>query len=445
LKRLPSLRLPSLRIRLFLGVFLVLAVFLGTAGLGQERAFRAAVLTAERDKLSGLIFALLGATEQSARGALIIADFDLPDPRLTQPDSGLAAWLLTADGLVVWRSPSALHAPPQHTRAEIGEFEFGDDGNAFIVSYGLRWLGLDAEAQRYSLLVEASRAPFLEQLRAYRAQLLIWIAAAAAGLLLVMTTVLTWLLAPIRRLERQLAAVERGDASEINGDFPEELLPLTTALNAMLRSEHSQQARYRNALGDLAHTLKTPLAVLSGMIREGESNAARLQEQVDRMREITDHQLRRASHTGRRALSEPILLKPLVDKLAASMQKVYRDSNPEIGVAIPVQLRIRADEGDLYELLGNLIDNACKWCHHRVSIHASLEQRSLRFVVEDDGPGFPEDAAKLLGRGQRADERKPGQGLGLSAVAELVTLYDGQILLHRSSLGGGGVTVTLPQ
>lgn len=438
--------LPSLRLRLFLGAFVVLAVFLGTAGVGQERAFHAAALAAERDKLTGLVYALLGATEQSARGALVIADFDLPDPRLTQPESGLAAWLLTAEGLVIWRSPSALHAPPAHITAEIGEFAFDDDReDAFIVSYGLRWLGLDAEAQRYSLLIEASRGPFLEQLRAYRAKLLVWLAAAAAGLMVVMTAILTWLLAPIRRLERQLAAVERGDATEIGGAVPDELLPLTTALNAMIRSERSQQARYRNALGDLAHSLKTPLAVLSGMIREGDADPQRLQEQVDRMRDITGHQLRRASHAGRRALSEPIMLKPLVDKLAASMAKVYRESDPQVDVAIPANLRVRADEGDFYELLGNLIDNACKWCRGRVSIHASMERRSLRIVIEDDGPGFPDSAETLLPRGQRADQRKPGQGLGLAAVVELVALYEGSVIMHRSSMGGAGVTVTIPQ
>lgn len=437
--------LPSLRLRLFLGAFVVLAVFLGTAGVGQERAFHAAALAAERDKLTGLVYALLGATEQSARGGLVIADFDLPDPRLTQPESGLAAWLLTAEGLVIWRSPSALHAPPLHDTADIGEFAFDDSGEAFIVSYGLRWLGLDAEAQRYSLLIEASRTPFLEQLRAYRAQLLVWIAAAAAGLMVVMTAILTWLLTPIRRLERQLASVERGDTTEIKGAVPDELLPLTTALNAMIRSERSQQARYRNALGDLAHSMKTPLAVLSGMIREGDTDPQRLKEQVDRMRDITGHQLRRASLAGRRALSEPISLKAMVDKLAASMAKVYRSSDPQIDVAIPAGLRVRADEGDFYELLGNLIDNACKWCQHTVSIHATLERRRLRIVIEDDGPGFPDSAETLLPRGQRADQRKPGQGLGLAAVVELVALYEGSVIMHRSSLGGAGVTVTIPQ
>ncbi|MCK5768877.1 ATP-binding protein [Algiphilus sp.] len=434
----------SLRSRLIVGALAVLATFLTAAGIGQERAFRAAALSAEQDKSRGLVFALLGATEPSARGGLVIGDFDLPDPRLTQPESGLAAWLLTRDGQVVWRSPSALHAPPDHGLGDVGEFRFEETEDHFLTSYHLRWIGTDAEARHYRLLVETTKTPFREQLSTYRRQLLGWLLAAAAGLLLSLTVVLGWLITPVRRMERELRAVERGDSGEISGQYPDELQPLAVALNAMVQSERSQQQRYRNALGDLAHSLKTPLAVLDGMLREGTTDAARTREQVDRMRRITEHQLARASHAGRRALAEPVELAPLIGKISSSLSKVYVDRGTDIAQTIEPNLRARADEGDLYELFGNVLDNACKWCEGRVRLTVARDGSMIVITVEDDGPGFPEDADAMLRRGQRADERKPGQGLGLASVKDLVELYEGTIVIDRSrDLGGARLVVRI--
>lgn len=427
----------ALRTRMVVSVLLVLAIFLTAAGIGQERAFRAAALSAEQDKIRGLVFALLGATEPAPRGGVVIADFDLPDSRLTQPESGLAAWLLNRDGNIVWRSPSALQAPPEVRVGDVGEFRFRETEADFITSYHVRWLGNDAEAQHYRLVIEASKKPFSEQLTAYRRQLFGWLIAAATGLLITLAGTLSWLIMPVRRMERELRAVERGDATEIGGRYPDELQPLAGALNAMVQSERNQQARYRNALGDLAHSLKTPLAVLDGMLREGSDDPQRMREQVDRMRQITDHQLARASHAGRRTLAEAITLRPLVDKIVNSLSKVYRDKAPSIDLRIDPSLRVRADEGDLYELFGNVLDNACKWCSQKVLLTAEREGSALCIVIEDDGPGFPDDAEGLLRRGSRADEQRPGQGLGLASVNDLVGLYEGTITIDRSRLLGG--------
>ena len=439
-----ALKPTSLRARLILGALLVLAIFLTAAGLGQERAFRAAALSAEQDKLRGLVYALLGATEPSARGGLLIGDFDLPDPRLTQPDSGLAAWLLTLEDHVVWRSPSALHAPPEHGLDEVGDFHFEETDEHFITTYHLRWIGTDAEARRYQLVVESSKQAFQQQLATYRRQLFSWLLAAALGLLITLMVVLAWLIQPVRRMERELHAVERGETDELRGKYPDELRPLANALNAMVLSERSQQARYRNALGDLAHSLKTPLAVLDGMLREGNTDVTQTREQVERMRHITEHQLARASHAGRRTLARPQTLAPAVDKIAGSMSKVYHDKAPRIARAVPEDLALRVEEGDLFELLGNVLDNACKWCTRAVAVGGERDGPSVIITVEDDGPGFPEDAQRYLKRGQRADQRRPGQGLGLATVKDLVDLYEGSILIDRSrTLGGARLVLRL--
>jgi len=434
----------ALRTRMVVSVLLVLAIFLTAAGIGQERAFRAAALSAEQDKLRGLIFALLGATEPAPRGGVVIADFDLPDSRLTQPESGLAAWLLKRDGSITWRSPSALEAPPDIQVGDVGEFRFRETEADFITGYHVRWLGNDAEAQSYRLVVEASKKPFNQQLAAYRRQLFGWLIAAATGLLFTLAGTLSWLIMPVRRMERELRAVERGDTTEIGGRYPDELQPLAGALNAMVQSERNQQARYRNALGDLAHSLKTPLAVLDGMLREGSNDPQRMREQVDRMRQITDHQLARASHAGRRTLAEAITLTPLVDKITNSLDKVYRDKAPIIDRRVDPSLRVRADEGDLYELFGNVLDNAYKWCQQKVHLAIEREGSALCVVIEDDGPGFPDNAKELLRRGSRADEQSPGQGLGLASVNDLVGLYEGTITIDRSRrLGGARMVIRL--
>jgi two-component system sensor histidine kinase PhoQ len=234
---------------------------------------------------------------------------------------------------------------------------------------------------------------------------------------------------------------------EIEGSYPDELKPLTRDLNAMIVSEHNQQTRYRNALGDLAHSLKTPLAVLRGLSGEAQIPPPQqnlLDEQVGRMQHIVDHQLRRAAAAGSRTLTEPIVLKPLIDKLTSALTKVYASRGVGFYNRLDPELRLRADQGDLYELFGNLLDNAAKYGDEHIRISAHQEANLLHIDVDDDGPGFPEEPEKLLERGARADTRKPGQGIGLAAVSEIVKAYGGRLDLARSPLGGARVSVVVP-
>jgi two-component system, OmpR family, sensor histidine kinase PhoQ len=169
-----------------------------------------------------------------------------------------------------------------------------------------------------------------------------------------------------------------------------------------------------------------------------------LHEQLDRMQHIVDHQLRRAAAAGTRTLTEPVALRGLSEKLIAAIGKVYADKNLRCENAIPDALRVRADQGDLYDLLGNLLDNAAKYGNGHVRISAISGTRQSLIVVEDNGDGFPPQAEQLLQRGVRADTRVPGQGLGLAAVADIVQAYSGRLLLDRSALGGAKVIVALP-
>lgn len=438
----------SLRARLLATATAVLAGFFVLTAAVLDSAFRDSTLQAQRDKLEGLVYALLAAARTDADGNLTVEPDDISDRRLMQPASGLQAALFDEEKHLVWTSAEFLEVPPP-TMPEVGQWAFQQlrKPPVFSLSYGLRWIDLADDPKRYTFVVLEDASSHERQLTTYRRELWLWLAAAAGGLLLVQYLVLRWGLAPLRRLVNELHAVERGDRAEIHGVYPDELMPLTQGLNAMIRSERSQQTRYRNALGDLAHSLKTPLAVLRGISEEPrtpEEMRAPLRDQVGVMQQIADYQLRKAATAGRRTLAEPIAPAPIALKITQALGKVYADRDVKFELSAPPQFRMRADSGDLFELLGNLLDNACKYGGKRVRIRFARDDKYNVVEIDDDGPGFPPEAQDLLGRGVRADTQKPGQGIGLAAVYEVVKAYEGSIELGRSAWNGARVTLHLP-
>ncbi|HUR40108.1 MAG TPA: ATP-binding protein [Verrucomicrobiae bacterium] len=438
----------SIRARLLLAASTVLLTFVALCGAALETAFRDSARGAQEERLRGLTYALLGAAEPDEKNELSLNDANLPEPRLGQPQSGLEAAILDEAGTTLWHSPSVDGEPPVVIGPEVGKWKFerlGESG-PFALSFGLRWLG--DQPRRYTVLVLESPEAYEAQLSIFRHTLWTYLFAGSIVLLLALLLVMRWGLAPLRRLEGELREVETGAAPQVGARYPAELTPLTSALNAMIVGERSQLQRYRHALGDLAHSLKTPLAVLRGLAgdaRLADEPRRQLDEQVGRMQSIADHQLARAATAGRRTLAQPINVRPIADKLVAALAKVYADKNLVFSVEMPDGLTARADSGDLYELLGNVLDNAAKWARSRVSLAVAREGNALLLVAEDDGPGFPDDAEHLLGRGVRADTRVPGQGLGLASVVEVLSAYEGRIALERSAaLGGARVTIRIP-
>lgn len=440
----------SIRARLLLAATAVLLAFIALCGAGLDNAFRQSALDAEENRLRGIVYALLGGAEQDENGALRITDADLPEQRLRQPDSGLEAAVLDESGKLLWHSPSLTEQAPVVIGPDVGKWKFErlDEIGEFALSFGLRWIGPQKEAHRYTMILLEDPDAYDAQLGLFRRTVWLWLLGAAVAVLAALLLVQRWGLAPLARLVRELQGVESGAQSSIGADYPKELTPLTGALNTMLVSERTQLTRYRNALGDLAHSLKTPLAVLRGLAGDAQwptEPRRQLEEQVGHMHSITQHQLARAALAGRRALAQPVLLKTVADKVASALGKVYALKNLAFELDFAPDLLIRADSGDLYELLGNTLDNASKWARSRVRLRAARAGTTLRFVVEDNGPGFPADSAPLLERGARADMRVPGQGLGLSAVNEILGAYEGKIELARSAdLGGALVVMTIP-
>ncbi|MDX1496241.1 MAG: ATP-binding protein, partial [Salinisphaeraceae bacterium] len=249
-------------------------------------------------------------------------------------------------------------------------------------------------------------------------------------------------LLPSGRLARDVQAIESGDTEQLSGNYPNELQPLATALNAMLRNERARQSRYRNALADLAHSLKTPLAAVRNQLH----TAGLENESLEQMQQLIDYQLRKANAASGRSFVTPLAIQPQIERLTSALNKVYADRELNFELAIPAELTVRIDQGDFMEIMGNLLDNAARFAEKRINISAKESATGITLSVADDGPGFPEqDRDRLLQRGVRADSQNPGQGIGLAVVAEIVHAHEGSLELSDAPNGGACVSIHLPK
>ncbi|WJW75404.1 ATP-binding protein [Thiohalobacter sp. IOR34] len=439
----------SLRARLLLAALLVLVTFMGLTGLALDRAFRTSAEQAVRSRLQASLYGLLGVLDLDEQGRLLVPR-TLPEPRFEQPDSGLYAQLTAPDGRVLWRSHSALERRFPVSAVPPGERRFqrvpAPGGGLFRLDLGLVWDYAPGAARRLTVSVAESAEAYEQEVAAFRRSLWLWLGAAGALLLLVQLGVLGWGLAPLRAVAAGVARVQAGRQERLGGRYPRELQALTDNLDALIAANRRQLARYRDALADLAHSLKTPLAVLRGAAREhaGSPLAAVVEEQSARMGQIVDYQLQRAATAGQGALRPPLRLRPVLERLCASLDKVHADRGLRCELEVAAELQCALDEGDLFELAGNLLENAYKWARGRIRLQAGLEDGRLRLVVEDDGPGIPEtEVEAVLARGRRADQSVPGHGIGLAVVKDIVEAYQGRLEIGRSELGGARLELEL--
>ena len=447
----------SLQARSLAAAILVLAAFLGLTFFALDRAFYEAAESALRARLQGYMYAYLAGSDTTRTGALIPPEVS-PDPRFDEPAaSGLYAGIVGARILGAkdhnWRSPSALGRElPFSRELPHGPAQFSGpiptlNGALFVLAQGIEW-NSDAknESQLTFYVAEDSRT-LHEQVEVYRHTLLTWLGGLGIVLLLLLFTVLRWSLAPLRRVANDLARVEHGQAERLGRIYPLELSGLTASLNNFIDAERDRVKRYRNTLSDLAHSLKTPLAVMRSQLetgREGETLRWTVLEQVGRMEEIVAYQLSRAATSGHQTFAVPLPLEPFAEEIVRSLEKVYAAKGVLCEFEIDPGARFNGDQGDLMELLGNLLENAFKWANRRVLLSARPlpaigdRRAGLELGIEDDGPGIAEDDVEhLLQRGVRGDERVQGHGIGLAIVQDIVRAYRGELHVGRSSALGG--------
>lgn len=269
------------------------------------------------------------------------------------------------------------------------------------------------------------------------------------GLVLVVFIQVRVGLQPLFALRREVAAVRTGQADRLVNEYPAELEPLAEELNALVAHDQEVVERQRTHVGNLAHALKTPLSV---MLAEAERRPGALAEvvsrQADAMRGQVDHHLRRARAAARsQSLRERTEVAPVLEELSIALERIFRDRKVEIDWRAPDELCFQGERQDLMEMIGNILENACKYAGGRVRATAeALDARRLHLVVEDSGPGLPGDRhADVLKRGARLDESAPGSGLGLSIVDELARAYGGSVSLGQSAQGGLRVALELPR
>jgi signal transduction histidine kinase len=303
--------------------------------------------------------------------------------------------------------------------------------------------------------VAGDAAEISEETRSFDQALIITFSILAVVLLLTTTFQVRFGLAPLKRITHGLAAIRSGSAERLAGKFPEEIAPLARETNALIEANKEIVERARTHVGNLAHALKTPLSVMvnEAKARGGEPFAEKVLEQTDIMRDQVARHHERARLAARLTVVGSVTdVAPVVIALARTMEKIHRDKHLNIDVHADDKAQFHGERPDLEEMIGNLVDNACKWASSRVTIEVVRERvdptsahHVVRIVVDDDGRGLsPSEREQVAKRGQRLDETKPGSGLGLSIVVELAGLYGGGLTLGTAPLGGLRAQLELP-
>jgi len=406
------------------------------------------------NELSAYSYAILAVAEVE-QGKLIMPEA-LIENQFNVSGSGLYAFIsapaLQKKNSLLWRSQSLLtvnltnkQLPSNLATLATGKKDLSsveiNSSPHFIYSYAVSFSEDDVDFP-LTVHIVRDKLTFLQLISDFKQQLWFGLAILMVIILFLQLIWLMWTLKPLSILEQEVKAIEQGKAEKLTSLYPKELSRLTTQLNQLLATEQKQRQRYRNALSDLAHSLKTPLAVLQAQRDISAVN----QEQITRINATIDHQLKRAQSAGNSSWLLGIAVKPVVDKLLNTLAKIYHLENKKVELNVTGNLTFKGDEADLLELLGNLLDNAYKAAKSTIRLTIKQQGDALVMCIEDDGIGILQlEIAQILERGVRADTYQKGHGVGLAIVRDLVESYQGTLKISDSSaLGGAKFTLTFP-
>ena len=454
------MRASSLALRLFLSATAWTVVILVATGIILSSIYHDAVERSFDRRLGVYLRTLVAdvaAPEQSAdRGAPTLGEplFELPlsgwywqitplDAAKPEIRSSRSLW---DTGLTRLRDDDTTTSPdgtrrgyapgPEEQRLRLLErtVDLGDDG-------------------RYLIVVAGDPQEIDDETLAFDRALLVTFGTLAVVLLLITMFQVRFGLAPLKRISEALAAIRAGTAERLEGRFPVEIAPLARETNALIDANREIVERARTHVGNLAHALKTPLSVVvNEAAGRDDPLAAKVTEQANIMRDQIVRHLERARLAARlKVVGSVTDIVPVVTALTRTMEKIHQGRGIAIDLDAPTQVRFRGERQDLEEMVGNLIDNACKWAQFRVSVEVVAERHdgatpaAVRIIVDDDGPGLsPAQRDQVARRGLRLDESKPGSGLGLSIVLELAALYGGNLQLGTAPIGGLRAELVLP-
>lgn len=445
--------LHSLQGRLLIASVVILPLVLLLAGLALSRAYEYSQENELQQRLQLQVYLLLGSIDLKEEH--IQFPERLTEPRYDRPHSGLYAAIHDQSGQLLWRSLSSITLVNKEIERSgnitlaAGEPQFQHLSDESLFRYQLRIIWEFPEEDKSLIFtVMESDIGFVSNLKEYNQHLLIWMSIIFLVALLAQTLILRWGLFPLRKLAEDLKAIESGSSELLSGHYPDEVEPVTQNLNGLIESERQQRERYRNTLGDLAHSLKTPLAVMRGAGEEKQSIEGYkklVDEQVLRMDQIVQYQLSRAVKSQNAPLGKAVSINPIVERMLSALGKVYRDKAVATEVDIPTDLKFPGDERDLMELLGNLLENAFKYGDSKVGIRGGINNQLLQLHICDDGPGVPVELRQvILKRGERLDTSVQGQGIGLSVVTDIISSYQGELEIADSPYGGSCFIIRMP-
>lgn len=429
-------------------ILLVTVVLLPSLAFTVSNAYQDSLIKAKQSELESMTYALIASFE--IEGSQINMPFNVFDDRLNMPQSGYQA-LIVMNQTTVWQSSSSmLNATPLlYPQANIGQAIFTDAPKALPHSFLYTFTAEFESENQYipiKFYIIENKAAFYAELSAFNQSLFqngLWVGLLISGMLLLS---LLSVVSPVKHLVEQLSKAASGGQSlqadnVIHGEYPKELNAVKDSVNHLLLSESQQRTRFKNALQDLAHSLKTPLTVLQGDADIPSQSKAPI-EQID---QIIHRQLAR-SVLGKAGWQAQINIRPVVDKIIDSMDKIYRDKHLSIElVSEHDAFMIAIDTADAYELLGNIMDNACKAAQANVLISFKQTSSGHRICITDDGPGIPTHLQQqILTRGKRLDTYTQGHGIGLATVNDLLDLYGATLnITSRPEIEGTQMEITL--
>ncbi len=438
----------SLALRLVLGAGLWIVAALLAGGLALSSLFRDYVERSFDARLVVLLESLVAVTEIGADGQPQLSR-SVGEPRFDQPYSGWY-WQIGADGRPLLRSRSLwdellpLSDAPAAAEALRRDVDGPENQPLRLLE---RQIALPGWASRLRYAVAGDRSEIESEVRAFNTTLSWSLGLLGLGLLLALLIQVRFGLQPLRRIRQAIVAVRTGRAQRLEGEFPVEITPLSDELNTLLEHNAAVLERARTQVSNLAHGLKTPLSVLTN---EAGAASGALAETVKRqtaaMRRQVDHYLARArTAAASRVLGARTAVAPVVEDLRRTLGRIHAERRIRIDSQLQPGLYFRGERQDLEEMLGNLADNASKWAAERVFIVVRRENDRIVLIVDDDGPGLPEEQRNVaFDRGKRLDESVPGTGHGLAIVREIAELYDGTVTLDHAPLGGLRAVLVLP-
>ena len=452
----------SLARRLLLGALLWSVLLVVGGVLAMTAVYRAETLNILDDEHAATIQTLARAIRPLDDGTGRIEDLEdrhPPDPRFLVPLSGKYWMIIAVDdagmpvGDITSRSvfDETLALPPDLQRDAL-------ENPGQVVSVN----SIGPAEQRVRMTVQATTYPeranpvllvaisdrtlSMAGVDRLRTILLVAMMALAGGTLLAMALGLRYALRPLDRIQSDITEIREGRQAGLSGDYPAEVQPLSEELNKLLDHNRAVVSRARTHVGNLAHALKTPLAVLRNEAKGETQLDSVVRRQSEAMRANVDHYLRRAQAAARaEALGVRTQVNEAVQGIARVMNKLFAADGKSVTVDISDTLYVRTEQQDLEEILGNLLDNACKWAATAVHVHADQDGNGLVAIcIDDDGPGLsPDEREEAVKRGVRLDETAPGTGLGLSIVADIAGMNGGSLTLDESPKGGLRATVRL--